>query len=151
MKIEADGHLSLRVNDLATVKARKLASEGGTPNLSDFTYNAQIAAAYANRAGYHVTFVCPGQLIRAIKPSGEYFAVKRVKQYKEAKPVPKYAIGKCVDDFPSKKIFRRVGVLCEVERNGQFQGKETRHRWVVAPRGSSVEARDVWRDREPRR
>jgi hypothetical protein len=56
MNVESDGHLSLREYNL--VPERRHVKE---PALDDFEPDARIAAAYANQAGYKVTFVRAGQ------------------------------------------------------------------------------------------
>jgi len=55
-------------------------------------------------------------------------------------PVDRSAIGRCVDHYPAKKIYRWVE-----QRNAEDPFKVTGHRLVRAPGGSVIEEGDLWR------
>lgn len=73
MRVEDDGHLCLHMCDL-----ENSITYNYPPVLSNFRHYATVAAAYANRAGYKVTFVEPGKPIVRIK-GNKFFEEKKVK------------------------------------------------------------------------
>ena len=70
MKVEEDGHLCLHLVDLEKRVDHPL-------TIKDFRYDAQVAAAYANRAGYRVTFVEPGKPVVEIH-GNKFFKEKKI-------------------------------------------------------------------------
>ena len=58
-------------------------------------------------------------------------------------PVPKSAIGRCVDHYPARKIYRWVGISC-FNKEDPAKYKE-RRRLVCAPGGSAILEGDMWR------
>ena len=78
MNVNADGSLSLFVCDLNPEHR-----EVPEASLEDFHFSseARIAAAYANRAGYRVTFVRAGsKAVEMSKVGGRYFSPRRLKK-----------------------------------------------------------------------
>ena len=140
MNIQNDGHLSLNVVDLCPEYKEK-----HPPEMQHFMPDVRVAAAYANRAGYPVTFIRPGFIVEAIKPDGMLLPVRKIKQFPKPKPVPKHAIGKCVDHFPAKKIFREVVVRRFDEYDDPDGAVVEEKRWVRAPAGTVIGEGDVWK------
>jgi hypothetical protein len=76
MNVQRDGHLCLHVCDL-------LPEHKGVavPSLraGHFSVDAEIAASYANRAGYKISFVRPGQLI-TLEPPVLFLSPRRLRK-----------------------------------------------------------------------
>jgi len=70
MNVQDDGHLCLHLCDLERRVDHAL-------TINDFRHDAQIAAAYANSAGYRVTFVEPGKKVVRIK-GNKFFKEEKV-------------------------------------------------------------------------